>query len=367
MAKKSELVLEATTTAINHADTIIESVELATAVVIPLSQFMPLISTVSDIVLKVTDLYRSAQHNKNIAKYLMERISAAYTSVHMLQAREELLTSAYYRSFQRLVQVLQNMKKFIEEITQYNTVQKFFGAKSIEKKYEELCKEYDSSMVSLNLNLSVNFLNLDVKKEIETVREDVSELLKFQDALRESMQKVSDTNDQMNKVVERVSEMSITMQNMQSMMDSKEGDKIQIQNKIDKIFRTSLLPFEDYEEADEEERSEKLRKYVHIKTRDEFAFKVVEQEHINNVKNQVTILKKLQDCQNIINFYGLTSDGARTFLVTEWAEKGNLRDYILNRGQNIDLTLKLRIAYDIAKGLNFLNAVKVRITFVIIF
>jgi DNA-binding protein YbaB len=327
MAKKTDLTFETTTAVIDHADTII-----------PLSQFIPLINDVSDIVLKVKVLYESAQHNKKIAKLFMERISAAYTSVHILQAREELLTPAYYRSFQRLVQVLHNMKKYIEEIIQYNTVQKLLRTKSIEKKYEELCKEYDSSMVSLNLNLSVNFLNLDINKEVAIVKDDVTELLKFQDALIESMndvkQKVSHTND------EQVNE-----------------------SKIDRI---SLLPFDDYE-ADEEERSEKLRKYVHVKTKEEFAFKIVEIKHINNVKNQITILKKLQDCQNIINFYGLTSDGAKTFLVTEWAEKGNLRDYIIDRGQNIDLTLKIRIAYDIAKGLNFLNSVKVRMAFVIYF
>ncbi|RGB42066.1 kinase-like domain-containing protein [Rhizophagus diaphanus] len=65
---------------------------------------------------------------------------------------------------------------------------------------------------------------------------------------------------------------------------------------------------------------------------------------------------KLIDCQNIINFYGRTNDGVKTYLVTEWAENGNLREYIL--GQNIGLKLKIRIAYDIAKGLDFLNSVK---------
>ncbi|PKC68056.1 kinase-like protein [Rhizophagus irregularis] len=61
-------------------------------------------------------------------------------------------------------------------------------------------------------------------------------------------------------------------------------------------------------------------------------------------------------CQNIIKFYGLTSNGVKTYLITEWAENGNLRNYILNRGQNIELKLKIRIAYDIAKdGLNYLH------------
>ncbi|CAB4434222.1 unnamed protein product [Rhizophagus irregularis] len=357
MAKKTDLAIEATTSVLGYADTIISTVELAASVAIPLSQFIPLIKDVSDIFSKVTELYRSAQHNKNITRILLERVSAANISVNILQAREDLLTSIYYKSLQRLVGVLHNMNEFIKEITQYNTVQKFLVAKKIENEYKELCKEYDSSMTLLSFNLLVKF---NTENEDKIVKEDVEQLVKFQEALVESMndvkQKVSHTNDQMNSVVERVSEMAMTMQSMQSMMDNKKEDANQIQTKIDNIFRTDKLPFEDYEEADEDsKRSDRLRKYIHVKTKEEFAFKVVEQDHINDVKNQVTILMKLKDCQNIINFYGLTSDGIKNYLVTEWAEKGNLRKYI---EQDIDLKLKIRIAYDIAKGLNFLNSVK---------
>ncbi|CAG8569591.1 5595_t:CDS:2 [Rhizophagus irregularis] len=217
MAKKTELAIEATTSVFGYADTIISTVELAASVAIPLSQFIPLIKDVSDIFSKVADLYRSAQHNKNITGILMERISAANTSVGILQAREDLLNSNYYKSLQRLVRVLRNMKKFIEDITQYNTVQKFLGAKKIESEFKELCKEYDSSMTSLNFNLLV--VNFNTETEDKIVKEDVEQLIKFQEALVESMnnveQKVSHTNDQMNLVVERVSEMAITMQNMQ--------------------------------------------------------------------------------------------------------------------------------------------------------
>ncbi|CAB4442260.1 unnamed protein product [Rhizophagus irregularis] len=359
MAKKTDLAIEATAV-IDYTDTIISSVELTTSVAIPLSQFIPLIRDVSEIFSKVMDLYRSAQHNKNITRILMERISTANISVNILQAREDLLTLIYYKSLQRLVQVLHNMIKFIEDITQYNTVQKFLGARKIENGFKELCKEYDSSMTLLNFNLLVNF---NTENEDKIVKEDVEQLVKFQEALVESMndvkQNVFHTNDQMNSVVERISEMAIAMHNMQSMMGSKKEDADQIQNKIDIIFRTDKLPFKDYEEADENSiRSERLRKYIQVKTKEEFAFKVIDQDHINEVKNQVTILMKLKDCQNIINFYGLTSDGFKTYLVTEWAEKGSLREYILNHEQNIDLKLKIKIAYDIAKGLNFLNSVK---------
>src|SRR5438034_10693796 len=124
----------------------------------------------------------------------------------------------------------------------------------------------------------------------------------------------------MNLVVERVSEMAITMQNL--INDNKEKDSDQTQIKIDNIFHESLLPFDNYEEAEDGIRSDRLRKYIHMKNKDEFAFKAVDKEHINEVKNQVTILKKLTDCQNIINFYGLTEndDKSKTYLITEWAE-----------------------------------------------
>ncbi|CAB5381016.1 unnamed protein product [Rhizophagus irregularis] len=239
MAKKTDTATE-TTTAVT--DTIINTVELATSVAIPLSQFIPLIKDVSEIFSKVTDLYRSAHHNKNITRILMERISAANTCVNILLSREDLLTSIYYKNLQRLVQVLHNMKKFIEEITQYNTVQKHLGAKRIDNEFKELCKEYDSSMTLLSFNLVL--VNFNTENEDKIVKEDVERLVKFQEALLESMTDVK----QIDQIVEQVSEMAITMQKM----DSKKEDADQIQNKIDIIFRTDKLPFEDYKEADED-------------------------------------------------------------------------------------------------------------------
>ncbi|CAG8723439.1 4460_t:CDS:2 [Rhizophagus irregularis] len=183
-------VLETTVAVISHSDTItIDTVEL----IIPPSQFISLIKDVSNILSKVIELYRSAQHNKNITRILVERISVASASINVLHARDDLLTSTYYKILQRLVQVLHNMKEYIEEITQYNTVQKFLGTEMIEKKFKELCKEYDSLQLSKFQKVLAECIN-DVK------------------------QKVTHTNDQMNLIVERVSEMAITMQSMQSNM-----------------------------------------------------------------------------------------------------------------------------------------------------
>ncbi|PKC58274.1 kinase-like protein, partial [Rhizophagus irregularis] len=76
------------------------------------------------------------------------------------------------------------------------------------------------------------------------------------------------------------------------------------------------------------------------------------------VQNQVTILKELHDWQNIIKLYGAVLDGNKWYLVTEWAEHGNLREFYTNHKDRFNLRLKLRMSLDIARGLNFLGTVE---------
>ncbi|RGB36208.1 kinase-like domain-containing protein, partial [Rhizophagus diaphanus] len=83
------------------------------------------------------------------------------------------------------------------------------------------------------------------------------------------------------------------------------------------------------------------------------------EEEINDIPNQIVILKKLYDWQNITRVYGLTCEGKDWFWVSEWAEYGNLREYYTNYKDRFDMRLKLRMSLDIACGLNFLRAVEI--------
>ena len=78
------------------------------------------------------------------------------------------------------------------------------------------------------------------------------------------------------------------------------------------------------------------------------------------MQNQVAILKELHNFQNIIKFYGYTIDRNKWYLVTEWAEYGNLREFYTNNKNSFDTKLKLRVSLDIARGLNFLRTVEVK-------
>src|SRR5207237_6756766 len=132
-----------------------------------------------------------------------------------------------------------------------------------------------------------NLFKFIARDEDKILKEDIEELLKFQAALAESIHDVViETNDKkidvMNALIAKVSEMAISMQNL----DEKGAN----QKKIDNIFHETLLRFEEFEVTDDAPRSERLRKYIHIRTRQDLAFKIVDEEHINQFKNQVTIL-----------------------------------------------------------------------------
>jgi serine/threonine protein kinase len=137
-----------------------------------------------------------------------------------------------------------------------------------------------------------------------------------------------------------------------------------IQSKIDKIFVVRQLKISDYEQTDKERKEGRVTKWVNIKNKgEEFAFKIVSEEEKLNVQNQVTILRELHDWQNIIKIYGLTCEGNKWFLVSEWAEYGNLREYYTTFKEDkerFNLRIKLRMSLDIARGLNFLRAVEVK-------
>src|SRR3954447_20720564 len=115
---------------------------------------------------EVKELYKTAQHNKNTTKILIERISVAFSVVSALQ--DDDLSSKYDTSLQRLVEVLQEMEEYIEDITQYNSVQKFLKDKIIEKKFKDLRKEYDTSISLLN---SVDFKKFNIQEEDKVLRE----------------------------------------------------------------------------------------------------------------------------------------------------------------------------------------------------
>src|SRR5581483_9486338 len=104
-------------------------------------------------------------------------------------------TSTHDVKLQELVQVLQNMKSFIEVITQCNTSQKFLGTKTktIEKGFKDLCKEYNNIISLLKFDdLKKNQRQDKTTKEDRAMKEDIKELLEFQVLTKKTITKILD-------------------------------------------------------------------------------------------------------------------------------------------------------------------------------
>ena len=80
-----------------------------------------------------------------------------------------------------------------------------------------------------------------------------------------------------------------------------------------------------------------------------------EQENIKSFIEELYILKNLRH-PNILLYLGACTAGPQYFLVSEYCEKGNLFDFLhTNKKSVLNIKEKIRIALEIAKGVNYLH------------
>ncbi|CAG8786166.1 23103_t:CDS:2, partial [Racocetra persica] len=110
----------------------------------------------------------------------------------------------------------------------------------------------------------------------------------------------------------------------------------------------------------------KVQKYHYKLFGEEVALKKLELKEIesevkkkvpNTLELQIGILKTINESRDIIKYIGLVTINSQKFLVTEWAEYGTLREYY--EMKNPDISVRARLALEIARGLNYLNAYEI--------
>ncbi|POG65395.1 hypothetical protein GLOIN_2v1483159 [Rhizophagus irregularis DAOM 181602=DAOM 197198] len=341
--------------------------------VIPFTKVVPLISEIENNFNEIVKLTQAAEHNKRTCEILKERIQAINLIVLDLRSKEEFFNNINYFYMKNLINIITQIKNFISDISQMNSLIKYIKAKNIEKIFEELCEEFDSCVNLLSFSINVN-----IDDELEQLKADQVDLFKYLQEMAADI--VTDTKDtigittnvkdigdeikaslenlsnQFSTTVVKVNTMNKTMENF---MNSTSHN----QTKIDYVFRLHPLKLSDYKQDNNEELRKygRVSKWISVRNGgDEFAFKLIlGNEDLEVIQNRVTILKELHEWENIIKFYGLVPDKNKWYIVTEWAEYGNLREFYTNHKDRFDLRLKLRVSLDIARGLNFLRTVEI--------
>ncbi|RGB35434.1 kinase-like domain-containing protein [Rhizophagus diaphanus] len=351
MNKAAETAVDGAEPVVNTLNTICAGVEAAANVAVPFANFLPLIGEVSRLLKDIVDIYQTAEHNKRICGVMLDRVTIAESAIKNLKVRreenEDFFSEENYINLQKLVTVVSKIRKFLAEISQLKGLQKYIQAKNIEKTTMDLNKEFDFTIQLLEFAFMVDFSarnDIDNKK----IKADIEDLTEYLQVIGGGL---TDTNKNVSDLVVQLSVLNKTI------MDKTETN----------IFQNELLPYNDFDETEVDENiGKKIKKFKRIKNgiNDFVALKLVadessNEEAKNNIKNQVTILRKLEECHNIIQFFGLTTtDGNKWFLVTEWAEYGNLREFYNTYGP-LDVKVKLLFALDISRGLNFLRAVEI--------
>jgi serine/threonine protein kinase len=111
-----------------------------------------------------------------------------------------------------------------------------------------------------------------------------------------------------------------------------------IESNVTEVETIMKLNFVNYEKTFEKPRKNgHVTKWVSVKNKsEEFAFKIISEEEKSMIQNQITILKKLHDWQNIIKIYGLTCKGNKWYLVSQCLNGPNMETCV-----NIIQTIKI--------------------------
>ncbi|CAI2166376.1 16330_t:CDS:10 [Funneliformis geosporum] len=333
-----------------------DGLDTANSVLVPFLSFLPLITEVTQVFNEIIKIYQTAEHNKQICGIFLDRVQLADTSVRNLKNRRDVNVEFFSKNnlmhLQKLVIIVAQIRKFVGEISQLTGLYKYIQAKNIENTVKELSSEFDSKIQALHFSLSVDFgINADrAAKDQEAILSDIKDLVLY---LTHIGSGVTDENQNVSEEVVLLSVLNKKFTDSKSTVNTD-------------IFKSELLDYNDFEEEElkDNQSPTKVRKFKRrAKGLNDFvALKLVadktsiKAEKENFIK-QVIILKKLDQCDCIIQYFGLTVNDDKFYLVTGWAEYGNLREYY--QKYSLDLKLKLSFALDIAKGLNFLSAVKI--------
>ncbi|CAG8701548.1 11378_t:CDS:2, partial [Dentiscutata heterogama] len=328
--------------------------------------FAPLIEIFFKLGEDIVTLYQKAEHNEHLSSYLTKRVNSAVAVIKDLEIRKQenqefFKESANLQLIKDFLKCMLDIRKFVADVSQLGSFGTFFNSNNIIQKYKDLSSKFDGYMNSLNLAI-----NMSTIRYFQSLNQETGELLEYAKEMKDDfnvMNKETELQYQikvirtdltkMKKVWTATVMLCKILMFMHEMSDSKSGSdtftsmkrirdlNVRYQRDLRKgaevsIEHRSFLKLEDYEPKFE---CPPRGKTIHCRWNSafllEYAFKEIPQitdDQKKDLSQQVAILKELKDSEHIIRFYGIavSSDDLKYYLVTEWMENGNLREYYKN-------------------------------------
>ncbi|KAF0457465.1 kinase-like protein [Gigaspora margarita] len=315
--------------------------------------FAPLIEKFFKFGEDIVTLYQKAEHNKRLCNYLTKRVNSAVAVMRDLEIRKQdnqefFMESTNLQLIKDFVKCMFDIKKFVADVSQLGSFGTFFNSNIIIQKYKDLSNRVDGYLISLNVAINKETIRNESQSFINDNKDDnISETI---NSLNEET--LSSEDLELQHEIEDIKEGLLEMKKLMNDM----SNRIEIS-----IVPQSILKLDDYEpKSDYPRRGKSIHCRWSRTSLSNYAFKQtypLTNDEINDLSQQIAILKGLEDSEHIVRFYGIvwSSDEINSYLVTEWMEKGNLRGYYKNH--KLDWNKKFEFAIDICQGIGFLNAV----------
>jgi hypothetical protein len=301
-----------------------------------------------DIAIKIAtyilEIYDKAQTNKKICRVFADRVDLALTSIkylkrHMDKNVEKFKEKSYFESFMHFIEVLENIKKFLEEISEIKGFKKYFVANVINQQLNDIRDDFDHCYKSLQLAIAIDDV-VSRENENEEIKSDLSQLKGFYKDIKQNF----NITDQKLSIITAKIEM---LEKNSSILDKSKPPEI---GPVDLIVPEELI----------ERKSIVLRKYKNLDVACKPTKYSLKDDNPESKKAgaTLTIWNELSECPYIIKFLGISNLDIYTenVMVLEWAEFGDLKS--LYESKNLNWKLKLSMARDVFRGLCFLNHIR---------
>ncbi|CAG8587299.1 13162_t:CDS:2 [Gigaspora margarita] len=258
---------------------------------------------------------------------MVDRVKTAECSMDKIvrsieKNKEDFHKKSYYKAFEKFKNILIQIRDFTKSVSKLKGYKKFLNATDVKNKYDHLTKEFDKCMEELHFAIDVSNA---MDRELEAERVDK--------ALEEVEQMLANLGDKVDTIAEDVGFI-----------------KAQITKQVD-VHAKKIDPNELVDPLVQTTKGSVIKKIY--KSAIEVACKPIKGQN----ENELAILGKLGQSPRILYFYGQSYINNNNVMVSEWAERGNLRE--LYDKFDIPWTRKIQIAKDIFQGITFLRTVNI--------
>ncbi|GBC28758.2 kinase-like domain-containing protein [Rhizophagus irregularis DAOM 181602=DAOM 197198] len=288
--------------------------ESASKIEVPFASFLSLIEEMNKLYNDIVEIHENAQYNKNTCETMLERVRIAITAIGNLKIRNlEFFSKKNFNNFHNLVAVISEMRHFLADISQGS--KKYVQAKDINEKFINLIDEFETAIRLLQFHLIIYFAARDNDDENERIRADIEE--------EWIKKKIEDADILYFEYSEFIG--------------------------IEEIGKGGFGIVNKAETSD--------KKLVALKGLIEKKNSKFEENIIKSFVEELKLLRTISYHDNINSFLGITKDYAENYImVLEYANNGNLRDYLKGKFDSLRWENKIQMALDITCGLKCLHS-----------